>query len=60
MERRIRRLGVFMVLCFIALFIQLNNIQIFKANSLANSPDNPRVILVAGVKPEAASCPLMG
>ena len=47
MEQRIRRLGIFMVLCFIALFIQLNNIQIFKASSLANSPNNPRVILVA-------------
>jgi penicillin-binding protein A len=43
MERRIRRLGIFMALCFVALFIQLNNIQVIKANSLANSPDNPRV-----------------
>ena len=32
-----------MALCFVALFIQLNNIQVIKANSLANSPDNPRV-----------------
>ena len=32
-----------MVLCFVALFIQLNNIQVFKANSLANDPNNPRV-----------------
>ncbi len=47
MERRIRRLGIFMVLCFVALFIQLNNIQIFKANSLANSPNNPRVVALA-------------
>jgi peptidoglycan glycosyltransferase len=46
MERRIRRLGIFMVLCFVALFIQLNNIQVFKANSLANSPENPRVLAV--------------
>ncbi len=36
-----------MVLCFAALFVQLNNIQVFKANSLANSPDNPRVQEVA-------------
>jgi peptidoglycan glycosyltransferase len=47
MERRIRRLGIFMVLCFLALFIQLNNIQILKANSLANSPNNPEVQLLA-------------
>jgi peptidoglycan glycosyltransferase len=46
MERRIRRLGVFMVLCFIGLFLQLNNIQVLKANSLATSPNNPRVIAV--------------
>jgi penicillin-binding protein A len=47
MEKRIRRLGIFMMLCFIALFIQLNNIQALKANSLANDPNNPRVVLVA-------------
>jgi penicillin-binding protein A len=46
MEKRIRRLGVFMVLCFIALFVQLNNIQVLKANSLATNPDNPRVVAV--------------
>ncbi len=47
MERRIRRLGVFMLLCFVALFIQLNNIQVLKAGSLANSPNNPHVLDVA-------------
>ena len=46
MERRIRRLGIFMVLCFVALFLQLNNIQVLKANSLATSPSNPRVVAV--------------
>jgi peptidoglycan glycosyltransferase len=35
-----------MVLCFVALFIQLNNIQVLKANSLANSQGNPQVQLV--------------
>jgi penicillin-binding protein A len=35
-----------MVLCFIALFLQLNNIQVLKATSLANNPNNPRVIAV--------------
>ena len=47
MERRIRRLGIFMVLCFVALFVQLNNIQILKASGLAKSPGNPRVQAVA-------------
>jgi penicillin-binding protein A len=44
MEKRIRRLGIFMVLCFLALFIQLNNIQVVKAHSLATSSENPAVI----------------
>jgi len=44
MEKRIRRLGIFMLVCFVALFVQLNNIQVIKAHSLATSPSNPRVI----------------
>jgi peptidoglycan glycosyltransferase len=51
MERRIRRLGVFMLLCFVALFIQLNNIQIFRASSLANNPNNPHVLAVSRSQP---------
>jgi peptidoglycan glycosyltransferase len=43
MEKRIRRLGIFMMLCMVAIFVQLNNIQVVKANSLATSPANPRV-----------------
>jgi len=47
MERRIRWLGIVMVLCFFALFLQLNNIQILKAHALSTSSRNPRVIAVA-------------
>lgn len=47
MERRIRRLGIFLIICFVALFIQLNNIQVLKANSLASDPANPAVVAVA-------------
>ncbi len=47
MERRIRRLGVVMLLCFVALFVQLNHIQVLDANSLSNNPENPHVIQVA-------------
>jgi len=43
MEKRIRRLGIFMMLCMVAIFVQLNNIQVLKANSLATNPANPRV-----------------
>ncbi len=54
MEKRIRRLGIFMVLCFIALFVQLNNIQVLKANSLANNAANPRVLAVQLSQPRGA------
>ena len=47
MERRIRRLGIFMLLCFGALFIQLNNIQVVKAPGLASAAGNPRIQAVA-------------
>ena len=47
MERRIRWLGIVLLLCFVALFVQLNNIQIVKAKALSNSPSNPPVIQVA-------------
>ena len=51
MEKRIRRLGIFMVLCFVALFIQLNNIQVVKAHSLATSTENPAVIQAERTQP---------
>lgn len=51
MERRIRWLGVVMVLCFVALFVQLNNIQIVKAHGLSTSLNNPRVIAAARDNP---------
>ena len=51
MEKRIRRLGVFMLICFVALFVQLNNIQVLKANSLATNPDNPREIAISLSQP---------
>jgi peptidoglycan glycosyltransferase len=43
MGRRIRWLGVVMVLCFALVIVQLVNIQFRQASALANSPDNPRV-----------------
>ena len=44
MERRIRWLGIAMVVCFVALFVQLNNFLIVKAHTLATSSSNPRVL----------------
>jgi peptidoglycan glycosyltransferase len=44
MARRIRWLGVGMTLCFVLLFLQLNNIQVVKAHQYANDPNNPTKI----------------
>jgi len=43
MGRRIRWLGVVMLLCFALVIIQLVNIQFGRAKTLADSPYNPRV-----------------
>lgn len=51
MERRIGRLGLFLLLCFVALFVQLNNIQVVKAPSLTTAKQNPKVIAVSRVQP---------
>jgi cell division protein FtsI/penicillin-binding protein 2 len=43
MGRRIRWLGLVMILCFALVVVQLINIQFRKAGALANSPNNPLV-----------------
>ena len=44
MDRSIRRLGVFLMLLFCALFAQLNYIQVFRAKDLNHKPDNSRAV----------------
>ncbi|MFN8018780.1 MAG: penicillin-binding protein 2 [Acidimicrobiales bacterium] len=44
MDRSIRRLGVFLMLLFCALFVQLNYIQVFHANSLNTKVGNDRPV----------------
>ncbi|MCL4446563.1 MAG: penicillin-binding transpeptidase domain-containing protein [Actinobacteria bacterium] len=44
MGRRIKVAGVAISLCFAALFIQLNNVQVLRASALSHSPYNPAVI----------------
>jgi peptidoglycan glycosyltransferase len=46
MGRRIRWLGVVMILCFALICVQLANIQFAKAHKLATSPYNPRVAVL--------------
>jgi len=43
MARRIRWLGLGMVLCFFVLFLQLNNIEVVKAHQYATDTNNPAV-----------------
>lgn len=45
MNRQIRRLAVALALCFVALFAQLNRVQVFQAAALNENPDNTRTIL---------------
>ena len=45
MNRQIRRVGIAVVVCFLALFIQLNWLQVIDAHSLANNPRNVRAVL---------------
>jgi len=44
LPRRIWWLGLFIILCFVAVFLQLNNLQVLQSNKLANSPKNPAVL----------------
>ncbi len=51
MGRRIRWLGVVMVACLGLVIVQLVNIQLVKAKSLATSPYNPRIAVERYVNP---------
>ena len=42
MNRQIRQLGFVIVLLFIVLFVQLNNVQVLQADKLRNDPRNNR------------------
>lgn len=42
MNRRIRWLGVFVVFCFLAVFVKLNQVQVFQADELNDHPLNAR------------------
>lgn len=43
-NKAIRNLGVFLILCFTALFVKLNQVQVLQADQLNNHPENSRVI----------------
>ena len=43
MNRQIRRVGISLTVLFVALFVQLNYLQVVRAGKLANDPRNTRV-----------------
>jgi peptidoglycan glycosyltransferase len=43
-NRQVRRVGIAVVGCFVALFLQLNYLQVVRADSLANNPRNVRAV----------------
>ena len=44
MNKRITRLGIGLVICYLALFVQLNRIQVFGAKRLTTNPENFRAV----------------
>lgn len=44
MNKQIRNLGVFLILCYVVLFVKLNQVQVLQADELNNHPENSRVI----------------
>ncbi len=51
MNRQIRRLAVGLMLAYLALFAQLNRIQVFEAQALRDNPDNTRQVLANYSRP---------
>lgn len=51
MDRSIRRLGAFLMLLFCVLFVQLNYIQVFRADDLNTKPGNSRPVDLAFSRP---------
>src|SRR5438105_15717485 len=45
MDRQIRRLGLAFLVLLLALFAQLNYLQVFASDRLANNPANQRLLL---------------
>lgn len=44
MNRRIRKVGIALIVCYLALFVQLNVVQVFRADELNAHPDNSRAV----------------
>jgi peptidoglycan glycosyltransferase len=53
-NKQIRRLGVFLIICYLALFVKLNQVQVLQADELNNHPNNSRLVQVEYNRPRGA------
>ena len=44
MSKQIRNLGVFLAVCYVALFLQVNRLTVFEAEALQDKPQNTRAV----------------
>lgn len=51
MDRQIRLFGLVVIVLFLALFLQLNHIQVLQASQLSNAPGNSRTIIREFARP---------
>lgn len=54
MNKQIRRLAAALLLCYLALFVQLNLLQVVKRDELAANPNNTRAVLREFDKPRGS------
>jgi penicillin-binding protein A len=54
MNKQIRRLGIFLMACYLALFVKLNQVQVVEADALNNHPNNSRLVQVEYNRPRGA------
>ena len=55
MERQIRRLGLALLVLFLIVFVQINYIQVFAADRIAENPANAKRLLIAEYKVDRGS-----
>ena len=54
MNRQIRQLGIFLVMCYLALFVKLNQVQFFGAEELNDHPLNATKVTQAFNRPRGS------
>jgi len=60
LSKRIRWMGVFILVCFVAVFVQLNNLQVVQAHKYATAAGNPAVIAARNSQPRGTITTIEG